>query len=410
VSRYQAYPKYKASGVAWLGDVPEHWNVTKVKFETPFQVGWTPPTKDEANFDGDNKWLTIGDLKQRVVYESNNCISDEAVKKASMSITPKGSLLYSFKLSVGTVAFAGEDVYTNEAIASFLENEKTDLLYLYYATPLFLLQNASTNIYGAKILNQELIRDARLVLPNKDEQTTIANFLDSQTSKIDTLIAKQQRMIALLGEKRQALISHAVTKGLNPDAPMKDSGVAWLGDVPEHWDVKRLKQSLSIQNGKDYKEIQSDEGYPVYGSGGQFTWATDFLYEGEAVLLGRKGTIDRPLFVNEAFWTVDTMYYGIPKNSDVGKFIYYCATMMPFRLYSTDTALPSMTQTALNEHLISIPSSSEQTTIANFLDTQTAKIDTLISKAKSAITLLQERRSALISAVVTGKIDVRELA
>jgi type I restriction enzyme S subunit len=249
-----------------------------------------------------------------------------------------------------------------------------------------------------------------LVLPNKDEQTTIANFLDSQTSKIDTLIAKQQRMIALLGEKRQALISHAVTKGLNPDAPMKDSGVAWLGDVPEHWDVKRLKQSLSIQNGKDYKEIQSDEGYPVYGSGGQFTWATDFLYEGEAVLLGRKGTIDRPLFVNEAFWTVDTMYYGIPKNSDVGKFIYYCATMMPFRLYSTDTALPSMTQTALNEHLISIPSSSEQTTIANFLDTQTAKIDTLISKAKSAITLLQERRSALISAVVTGKIDVRELA
>ena len=195
----------------WLGDVPEDWITTKVKYKAPFQVGWTPPTKDKDNFDGDNKWVTIRDLKGKIINKSANCISNLAVNNASMSITPKGSLLYSFKLSVGIVAFAGDDLYTNEAIASFLANKKTNLLYLYYATPLYILQNASNNIYGAKILNQELINNAILCLPPLQEQKAIANYLDNATNKIDTLISKSTKAITLLQEKRTALISAVVT-------------------------------------------------------------------------------------------------------------------------------------------------------------------------------------------------------
>ena len=119
--KYVAYLEYKDSGVAWLGAVPEHWVVSKVKYLSPFQVGWTPPTKVDANFIGDNLWANISDLKGKYIERTAKNISNEAVKAASMELSPKGSLLYSFKLSVGAVSFASQDMYTNEAIASFLE-------------------------------------------------------------------------------------------------------------------------------------------------------------------------------------------------------------------------------------------------------------------------------------------------
>jgi type I restriction enzyme S subunit len=209
--KYQTYPAYQDSGVEWLGDVPEHWTVSKIKYIAPFQVGWTPPTKNDANFEGENLWANISDLREKIIFNTAKKISDAAAKAASMSITPEGSLLYSFKLSVGTVSFAGNDMYTNEAIASFLDCAKLPLSYLYYVLPKFVIENASTNIYGARILNQELINGAMILAPTFQEAQKIAQFLDHETAKIDTLIEKQQRLIELLKEKRQALISAAVT-------------------------------------------------------------------------------------------------------------------------------------------------------------------------------------------------------
>jgi len=188
----------------------------------------------------------------------------------------------------------------------------------------------------------------------------------------------------------------------------KDSGVEWLGEVPDHWVMGSLKNMALIRNGKDYKEVESSDGeYPVIGSGGQFTTATHYLYEGESVLLGRKGTIDKPLYINGRFWTVDTMFYTEISRETCAKFFYYCSLTIPFNYYSTSTALPSMTQADLLNHPTAIPSKLEQTQIARFLDHETARIDALIEEANSGVCLLQERRSALISAAVTGKIDVR---
>ena len=162
-------------------------------------------------------------------------------------MSPVGSLLFSFKLSIGQVSFAGCDLYTNEAIASFPPQHGVSLDFAYYAFPLFIVKNASENIYGAKMLNQELIRSALICLPPLPEQTTtIASFLDRETGKIDVLVEEQRRLIALLKEKRQAVVSHAVTKGLDPSAPMKDFGVEWLGEVPAHWEVRSLKSVCSM--------------------------------------------------------------------------------------------------------------------------------------------------------------------
>lgn len=186
----------------------------------------------------------------------------------------------------------------------------------------------------------------------------------------------------------------------------KDSGVEWLGDVPECWSVCRLKNLATIKNGQDYKLVQADHGYPVMGSGGQFTFASKFMYDKPSVLLGRKGTIDKPLYINEPFWTVDTMYYTELNESVDAKYFYYLALTIQFSRYSTNTALPSMTQENLSNYYFSTPTIKfERNKIAEFLDHETSKIDNLIEKQQQLIELLKEKRQAVISHAVTKGLD-----
>jgi type I restriction enzyme S subunit len=185
----------------------------------------------------------------------------------------------------------------------------------------------------------------------------------------------------------------------------KDSGVEWLGQLPSHWDVVQFKQFVDIQNGSDHKHVEQSEGYPVIGSGGAFAYASDYLYDGESVLLGRKGTIDKPLYINGRFWTVDTMYWTKINPLASGRFAYYSALNLPFDYYSTKTALPSMTKAALSSHLIGRPQLEEQKSIANFLDHETAKIDVLVTEQEKLIKLLKEKRQTVISHAVTKGLD-----
>lgn len=183
----------------------------------------------------------------------------------------------------------------------------------------------------------------------------------------------------------------------------KESGVEWIGNIPKDWNMKPLKYLVKIHNGLDCKHVLAEEGYPVYGSGGIFAYANNFLHDGKAILFGRKGTIDKPLFVNGKFWTVDTMFFATIKFSETtqDKYIYYCAITIPYGFYSTSTALPSMTQADLNNHKVAISSYKEQTAIANFLDEKTAKIDEAIAIKEKQIELLKERKQIIIQKAVT---------
>lgn len=186
----------------------------------------------------------------------------------------------------------------------------------------------------------------------------------------------------------------------------KDSDVEWLGEMPGHWIRGSLKNLAWIRNGKDYKDVESSDGeYPVIGSGGMFSKASQYLHDGESVLLGRKGTIDKPLYINGRFWTVDTMFYTEVAKGTSAKFLYYYALTIPFEFYSTSTALPSMTQGDLLNHPAAIPSNFEQTQIARFLDHETARIDALIEEQQRLIELLKEKRHAVISHAVTKGLD-----
>ena len=429
MSKHVKYPSYKDSGVQWLGKIPEHWTTTKVKYKAPFQVGWTPATKDENNFIGMNTWVTIRDLKSRNITEASNSISDTAVANASMNITPKGSLLYSFKLSVGTVAFAGKDLYTNEAIASFLQNDKTDILYLYYATPLFILQNASENIYGAKILNQELIKNATLALPPLKEQQTIANYLDIATAKIDTLIKKQTKLIELLREKRQAVISTAVTRGLDNTVAKKDSSIEWLGEIPEHWEVKKFKHLFQIrkrisgelgfnilsitQKGIKVKDIESGKGqlssdYTKY----QHVYKGDFAMNHMDLLTG---FVDLSKY--NGVTSPDYRVFSLVENKASVDYYLYILQMgylnkifYPLGQGSSEFGRWRLPAEAFKEFRAPFPPLDEQKKIALYIKDSLDKYEKLITKSTKAIDLLKEKRTALISSAVTGKIDVREIA
>ena len=185
----------------------------------------------------------------------------------------------------------------------------------------------------------------------------------------------------------------------------KDSGIEWIGEIPIHWEVCAFKRKITINNGKDYKDFLDNEIYPVMGSGGCFAYCSKYMYDGEALLMGRKGTIDKPLYINGKFWVVDTMFYAVPTKDLCCKFAYYLALTFPYSLYSTSTALPSMTQTDLGNNPVAFPPLIEQQAIATYLDEKCGEINRAIDVQKKKIDLLNEMKQTSITDAVTKGLD-----
>jgi type I restriction enzyme S subunit len=275
-------------------------------------------------------------------------------------------------------------------------------------------------------LNTDTVGSIRVALPPADELNQILEFLDRETGKIDALVAEQRRLIELLKEKRQAVISHAVTRGLNPHAPMKPSGIEWLGDVPVGWTVRKIYQLFRAGKGKNGQMLTKEfcganEGdYPVYSGqteneGVMGTWDQFEFDFGEAGVLfsttvGAKAMHLRQLFGRFSL-SQNCMIIWTTSALCVTRFFYY--HFQPLfqwqRSMIPDHMQPSFRMEDLYACAIALPPTDEQSAIVAFLDSELAKFDTLTTEAQSAIDLLQERRTALISAAVTGQIDVREV-
>lgn len=421
MSHYKPYPKYKDSGVEWIGEVPEGWEVKRLRHISAFKNS----SVDKKTYEGQ---AAVGLCNYTDVYYNEFVTKDLPFMQATASPTEveqfslqKGDVIITKDSEdpsdIGIPALVAEDVpgvvcgyHLTQIRAGDLNTARLihRTMQSHVTQAYFFVEAPGITRYG---LGQDTIGSVTTCLPPLNHRCSVADWIDRETARIDAIIAKKTRFIELLKEKRSALITHAVTKGINPNVKMKDSGVEWIGEVPEHWAVMQLKRAASICNGQDYKDIEDADGaYPVIGSGGEFARASSFIFNGESVLLGRKGTIDKPLYINGPFWTVDTMFYTRIATDAFPKFVYYSALTIPFSLYSTNTALPSMTGEALSSHIIAAPKLTEQRDIANRLDRGTARLDLLALKTKHSIDLLKERRSALISAAVTGQIDLREFA
>ena len=203
----------KDSGISWIGQIPQHWEVKRFKdVVKKYTTGGTPSTSNRSYFEGDNVWISIGDIGDtKYISDSSIYLTDEAIKDANIVKTPKGSLLYSFKLSIGKMAFTTKDVYTNEAILSIFPNKNIDLEYYYFMLPTYLELAATENIYGAKMLNQKLIANALVIHPPKSEQEEIAKYLDHKTTTIYAIVGNISKQIETLKQLRKTLINDVVT-------------------------------------------------------------------------------------------------------------------------------------------------------------------------------------------------------
>ncbi len=407
---HATYDSYKESGVPWLGKVPTGWEVKPLKHLVDYNSESLPETTDPELLikyvDISSVNLIEGITKIEEIYFENAPSRARRIVRNGDTII---STVRTYLKAITAIRNPKDNmiVSTGFAVIRPKKDMNPDYLGYFLKSDGFIGEVVSKSIgVSYPAVNATDLVCIESLLPPFAEQKAIAEFLDNKTAQIDALIAKKKNLLKLLAEQRTALITNTVTRGLDDSAPMKESGITWLGKVPKGWILAPLKYGLSIKNGREHKEIESDSGYPVMGSGGRFSYATKYLYDGEAVLLGRKGTIDKPLYINEKFWAVDTMFYGIPSKKCCGKFLYYCATRIPFALYATDTALPSMTQTSLGNHPVAFPPLAEQKEITHFLDCKTAEIDATKDRIKTAIDTLKEYRTALITNAVTGKIKV----
>ncbi len=407
------YETYKETGIDWIGQIPEGWTVEKIKYKNFVTDGthYSPKTADHGK-----PYVTVSNVNNDTIdINGASLIADEDFEDlVRQGCQPKpGDVLLSKDGTVGRSAVVGNDnnFVCLSSLGIISPGEDVESRYLKYTLDSICLQDQMKEAMAGSALRRitiAKISDFTFLLPSIQEQQAIASFLDYKVGQIDKSISVINTEIDNLKKYRQSLISETVTKGLNLDAKMKDSGIEWIGEIPKHWNCLPMKRGMSINNGKDYKDIEVEVGYPVIGSGGQFAYASDYLYDGEAVLLGRKGTIDRPLYINGKFWTVDTMFYAVPTSEVNCKYMYYQSLGIPFGKYSTSTALPSMTQSDLGNNPMCFPPLSEQQAIADYLDSKTQKIDAAIARLEQEKDIQAKYKQSLISEAVTGKIDVRD--
>jgi len=248
--RYKPYPEYKDSGVEWIGKIPSDWGMWKITHACPYVASGTTPKSDgDVYYGGENLWVTTGELREGVIFDTLKKVTDKALfDMPTLRLHPKGSVsIAMYGATIGRLGIFGKEATTNQACCVMPPSEIIQNKYLFYwlyATRQEIINLSSGG--GQPNVNQEKIASLKVSCPSYNLQENIANFLDHETAKIDTLIEKQQQLIQLLKEKRQAVISHAVTKGLSslnggPNAKLRDSGVEWLGEVPEGWDVCLIK-------------------------------------------------------------------------------------------------------------------------------------------------------------------------
>ena len=272
---------------------------------------------------------------------------------------------------------------------------------------------------GQKRVPDDFVRTLVWAVPPVGEQTAIAHFLDHETAKIDALIAEQEKLIHLLAEKRQATLSHAVTRGLDPAAPMKDSGVAWLGEVPAHWEVGAVKRFFRSLDGRRVPLSAEERGgrqgeFPYYGASGVIDSIDDFIFDEDLVLVAEDGAnlLNRSspiaFVATGKYWVNNHAHILKPTDENV-RFWAERIEVIDLEPVVTGAAQPKLTIEALMNLPISAPPTNEErAAIGTFIDAETTRLDTLRAEAERAIALLKERRAALIAAAVTGQIDVRQ--
>jgi type I restriction enzyme S subunit len=439
------YEKFKPAGIEWLGEIPVQWDAIRLKFLLERNDGgiWGDDydgieenaTKvfrsTEINVDGSWNLNEEPALRLLSAQEKTNAL----LKEGDLLVTKSSGS----QLHIGKTALVTKDIEELQCcFSNFTQRlrpkNKKGAQYLH----IFLNSQLSRNQYnylsnsttGLANLSAGLLADVIIPTPLPEEQTAIAKYLDDKTAQIDTLIANKQRLIELLKEERTAIINQAVTKGINPKVKLKPNGIEWLGDIPEHWEVKKLKYVAEVKYGLGQPPRQKADGLPliratnvergkivakdlIYVDPDDIPYDRDPVLKENDIIVVRSGayTADSAIIPKEyegAITGYDMVVRAI--NADP-IFISYCllsnyVLINELYLHRLRAAQPHLNKEDLGETFLLLPPVQEQQSIVRHIKTSTSKIDATISKIEKEIDLLQEYRTALISEVVTGKIKV----
>jgi type I restriction enzyme S subunit len=429
----RAYPAYKDSGVEWLGRVPQSWQIDRLKWTTtkcrngiwgsePDGI-YDIPCIRVADFDRNKLRIILNDLTLRSITPSER--KGRLLKHGNLLLEKSGG---GDLQPVGTVMLFDQDLEAvcSNFIARMPVRSVWDSNYLVYLHAHLYARRVNTRSIkqttGIQNIDLTAYLNELIACPSISEQHAIAAFLDRETARIDALVEKKERQIKLLKEKRSALISHVVTKGLNPDAPMKDSGIEWLGEIPEEWRLKRLKYCVSRINDK-VEGLNSDLSYTGLEhikpwTGKRINEESNATSDGHSnrykqgdVLFGKlRPYLAKVLRVNNVGICTGELLVIRPRLIEQNFLFYYMLAREFIFIVDSSTygaKMPRANWEFIGNLPILLPSPKEQRAIADFLDRETGRIDTMIEKVEESIEKLYEYRSALISAAVTGKIDVR---
>lgn len=440
MGKYQAYPEYQYSGVEWLGDAPKDWSVIPVG-----RLFWRTKRTNFVEKELLSVYRDYGVIPTSSRDDNNNKPSEDLTPY--QLVQPADLVMNKMKAWQGSIAISEFEGIVSPAYFVYQPNKKmfqvAEPKYIHYLLrhPMYIAQYMRQS-KGIRVnqwdLDPEEFQRIELLLPSKAEQSQIINFLDHETAKIDTLIEQQQQLIQLLKEKRQAVISHAVTKGLNLNAPMKDSGVEWLGEVPAHWRIGKCGFYISILSGfafpsSGFSDNENDtkllrginvgvshlkwnetvywkrepgDGLDIYEmKAGDLVIGMDRPLISEGIRVAKVIDSDLPCLLLQRVASLKT---GNELDSDY--LFAYLSSEMFASYFSPDTtgvSVPHISPDQISNFVIAIPPINEQRSIAEYLHVEKSKFKSLIEEAELANVLLQERRTALISAAVTGKIDVR---
>jgi type I restriction enzyme S subunit len=435
------YDSYKDSGVEWIGEIPKHWfcvGTNKVYYD--LGTG-TTPSSDNSEYYDDNGyyWITTTDLNEGIMFDTLTKITDKSLKDyPNLRLYPSGSIYISmYGGRIGKLGISTFESYCNQSVCVLPNNEKINVKFYYYWYLGF--QEFVKNMGrggGQPNINKDMIKQFPTVKIPLSEQHQIVKYLDTKTSMIDSLIEKTQRKIELLKEKRTSLINEVVTKGLNPNVEMKDSGVEWIGEIPKHWEISRLDYLFNLFGRVGWKSLKSDEyvedGYVFlstpnikgkkidytnvnYITKERYFESPEIMLENDDILLVKDGStlgivnivenLPRPTTVNSSIGV-------LKRKSDkiIPRYMLYLLTsdflQNVINRIKGGMGVPHLFQSDIKKFQVILPSITEQTSIVRYLDIQNQNIETTISNEERRIELLKEYRQSLISEVVTGKVKV----
>ena len=401
------------SGIDWIGEIPKEWRVKRIKHSCKLfgRIGFRGYTADDLVNEGEGAITLSPSNMDGIKLDFSHCsyLSWDKYEESPEIKVAVGDVLLVKTASVGKCAYVDNlpmECTVNPQILVLKEHRDCSKFIAYiFQTPLgqayIDVTKGGTTI---STISQEKIGNYEFAFPPISEQQKIANYLDKVCGEVDEMIALQEQMIEELKAYKQSVITEAVTKGLNPGVPMKDSGIDWIGEVPEGWLITKAKFFVTIGNGSDPK---TEGDIPVYGSGSASFKTCGEYKMGPTVLIGRKGaTLHIPHYIEGKYWNVDTAFDVKSKGNISLRYYYFLAICFDYKYYISQTTLPGMAQSSYNNMEIPVPPLEEQQTIASYLDTKCAEIDALIAIKQQKIDELKDYKKSVIYEYVTGKKEV----